>query len=222
MQPRRQAEVAAQQRPGLLVEGERLPLGQCRHGPHDMSLFPRPPGRGPIWRGLCHIVGATEPSDPPSVWNPDSVRRCYVRRGDRTDPLARGKCVAQESPREGPMAKVMVVDDAYSDLALMESILKGAGHQVVSLIDGDQLEDRLTAERPDVLLLDIVMPKRNGYEILRSLKRDERTKTTPVVLVSSKNQESDRTWGKRQGADEYLAKPFTSAELLSVVGRFAR
>ena len=120
------------------------------------------------------------------------------------------------------MAKVMVVDDAYSDLTLMESILTGAGYQVVSLIDSEQLEDRLTTERPDLLLLDIVMPKRNGYEILRALKRDERTKTMPIVLVSSKNQESDRRWGKRQGADEYLAKPFTSAELLGVVGRFAR
>jgi twitching motility two-component system response regulator PilH len=120
------------------------------------------------------------------------------------------------------MAKVMVGDDAYSDLALMESILTGAGYQVVSLSNGEQLEDRLSAERPDVLLLDIVMPRRNGYEILRALKRDARTRTMPVVLVSSKNQESDRAWGKRQGADEYLPKPFTSAELLSVVARFVR
>jgi twitching motility two-component system response regulator PilH len=117
---------------------------------------------------------------------------------------------------------VMVVDDAYSELKLMESILRGAGHQVVSLIDGDALEDKVTNERPDVLLLDIVMPKRNGYEILRALRRDARTKATPIVLVSSKNQESDRLWGKKQGADEYLAKPFTSDELLSVVSRFAR
>jgi CheY-like chemotaxis protein len=65
------------------------------------------------------------------------------------------------------MAKVMVVDDAYSELKLMESILKSAGHEVVSLMDGDALEDKLSVERPDVLLLDIVMPKRNGYEILR-------------------------------------------------------
>ena len=71
-----------------------------------------------------------------------------------------------------------------------------------------------------MLLLDIVMPKRNGYELLRSLKRNAHTRTTPVVLVSSKNQESDRAWGKRQGADEYLAKPFTSDQLLSMVGRF--
>jgi twitching motility two-component system response regulator PilH len=120
------------------------------------------------------------------------------------------------------MAKVMVVDDAYSELKLMESILKSAGHEVVSLIDGDALEDKLSTERPDVLLLDIVMPKRNGYEILRALRKDARTKTTPVVLVSSKNQESDRAWGKRQGADEYLGKPFTSDQLLTMVKRFAR
>jgi twitching motility two-component system response regulator PilH len=120
------------------------------------------------------------------------------------------------------MAKVMVVDDAYSELKLMESILRGGGHQVVSLIDGDALEDKVTAERPDVLLLDIVMPKRNGYELLRSLKRNEQTKDTPIVLVSSKTLESDRLWGKRQGADEYLCKPFTSDQLLAMVGRFAR
>jgi CheY-like chemotaxis protein len=66
------------------------------------------------------------------------------------------------------------------------------------------------------------MPVRNGYEILRALKKDERTRTTPVVVVSSKNQESDRVWGKRQGADEYVAKPFTAEQLLSAVRRFVR
>ncbi|HEV8584875.1 MAG TPA: response regulator [Methylomirabilota bacterium] len=120
------------------------------------------------------------------------------------------------------MAKVMVVDDAYSDLKLMESILRGAGHEVVSLTNGETLEAQMETEHPDVLLLDIVMPKRNGYEILRALRRDSRTSKTPVVLVSSKNQESDRAWGKKQGADEYLAKPFTSDQLLSMVSRFAR
>jgi twitching motility two-component system response regulator PilH len=118
------------------------------------------------------------------------------------------------------MAKVMVVDDAYSELKLIESILRSAGHQVVTLIDGEALEERVTTERPDVLLLDIVMPKRNGYELLRALKRNQQTKTMPVVLVSSKNQESDRAWGKRQGADDYLTKPFTSDQLLTTVGRF--
>ena len=132
---------------------------------------------------------------------------------------------AVESARRGEalvMGKVMVVDDAISELKLMESILRGAGHQVVSFIDGEELEDKCTKERPDLVLLDIVMPKRNGYEVLRALKKDERTRATPVVLVSSKNQESDRVWGKRQGADDYLPKPFTSDQLLNMVGRFVR
>ena len=116
--------------------------------------------------------------------------------------------------------KVMVVDDARADLALIESILTSVGHQVVTLPGGEAVEDRVTAERPDLLLLDIVMPKRNGYEILRALRRDERTRETRIVLVSSKNQESDRLWGKRQGADEYLPKPFTREELLTMVERF--
>jgi twitching motility two-component system response regulator PilH len=111
------------------------------------------------------------------------------------------------------MAKVMVVDDAYSELKMMEGILKSAGLDVC-FPDGDYLEERMIQERPDVLLPDIVMPNRKGYEVLRSLKRDERTKGTPVVLVSSKNQESDRVWGRRQGADEYLGKPFTAEQLV--------
>jgi twitching motility two-component system response regulator PilH len=120
------------------------------------------------------------------------------------------------------MAKVMVVDDAYSELKLMENILKSAGLEVVCFPDGDQLEKRMVQEQPDVLLLDIVMPDRNGYDILRSLKRDERTKRTPVILVSSKNQESDRVWGKRQGADDYLGKPFTAEQLITVVRQFVK
>jgi twitching motility two-component system response regulator PilH len=66
------------------------------------------------------------------------------------------------------------------------------------------------------------MPKRNGYEVLRGLRRDARTRQTRVVVVSSKNQESDRVWGLRQGADEYLPKPFTPEQLLAAVRRFAR
>jgi DNA-binding response OmpR family regulator len=120
------------------------------------------------------------------------------------------------------MAKIMVVDDAMSELKLMEGILKSAGLDVVCFPDGERLEERMVEERPDLLLLDIVMPNRNGYEILRSLKRDGRTKSTPVVLVSSKNQESDRVWGKRQGADEYLGKPFTAEQLVTIVRQFVR
>lgn len=120
------------------------------------------------------------------------------------------------------MGKVMVVDDAVSELKMIESILKSAGHEVVSYEHGELLEDRVVEQRPDVLLLDIVMPRRNGYDVLRGLRRDPRTKDTPVVFVSSKTQESDRLWGQRQGAADYLAKPFTADQLLSVVRQFAK
>ena len=120
------------------------------------------------------------------------------------------------------MAKVMVVDDAYSELQVIETILRSAGHDVLSYLDGEQLEEKIVKERPDVVLLDIVMPKRNGYDVLRGVRKDERTKHTRVVVVSSKNQESDRVWGMRQGADDYLPKPFTPDQLLTVVRRFVR
>lgn len=120
------------------------------------------------------------------------------------------------------MARVMVMDDAYSELQLMEAILRSAGHEVIPLTDGDRLEDRVAAERPDVVLLDIVMPGRNGFDALRRLRREERTRATRVVVVGSKNRQTDRARGLRQGADEYVAKPFTPEPLLAAVRRFAR
>jgi DNA-binding response OmpR family regulator len=118
------------------------------------------------------------------------------------------------------MSKVMVVDDALADLRMMETILRTAGHDVIGRTEGEGTEQAVLEERPDLLLLDIVMPKRNGYEILRRLKKDDRTRRMPVVLVSCRKDETDRLWGKRQGADEYLAKPFTRGDLLGVVGLF--
>jgi DNA-binding response OmpR family regulator len=120
------------------------------------------------------------------------------------------------------MPKVMVVDDAYSELQVMETILRSAGYDVLTYLDGEQLEEKIVKDRPDVVLLDIVMPKRNGFDVLRGVRRDERTKQARVIVVSSKNQDSDRVWGMRQGADEYLAKPFTPDQLLALVRRFLR
>ncbi len=129
-------------------------------------------------------------------------------------------CVREEAPI--PMGKVMVVDDAYSELQVIESILRAAGHDVVSYLDGEQLEDKIATERPDLVLLDIVLPKRNGFDVLRGVRRDTRTRETRVVVVSSRNQESDRAWGLKQGADEYVCKPFTADQLLSAIRKFVR
>jgi CheY-like chemotaxis protein len=115
--------------------------------------------------------------------------------------------------------KAMIVDDATSDMELMAGILRSAGYQALSCRDGDALEDRVAIEQPDVVLLDIVMPGRNGYELLRALKRDDRTKHIPVVIVTARNRDSDRVWSLRQGADHYLTKPFTADDLLMAIQR---
>lgn len=120
------------------------------------------------------------------------------------------------------MPKVMVVDDSFSELKVMESMLRHHGFEVLTYSDGDGLEDKVASEKPDVLLLDVVMPKRNGYEILRGVKKDARTRDTPVVLVTQKNQPSDERWGRRQGADDYVSKPFTEGDLVNAVRQFIR
>jgi twitching motility two-component system response regulator PilH len=119
------------------------------------------------------------------------------------------------------MARIVVVDDAQEALDFMTRVLRGAGHQVVSYHDGCEIEARIEQEKPDLLLLDVVLPERNGFQILRTLKRSATTRDLPVILVSSKREPTDIEWGKLQGAAEYLAKPFTAAELLQSVGRYA-
>ncbi len=117
------------------------------------------------------------------------------------------------------MACVFVVDDAEADLQLIRSMLESGRHDVIACREPREVEQKIQEDQPDVVLLDIVMPERSGYDVLRKLKRNPATKKIPVVLVSSKSEESDIFWGKSQGADEYLPKPFKKNELLAVVDR---
>lgn len=122
-------------------------------------------------------------------------------------------------PKRGSnMSKIMLVDDAPADLKMMESILKQANHQVITCLNGEGAEEMITSEKPDLLMLDIVMPQRNGYEILRKVRRDPASRDLPVIVVSSKGQESDILWGKRQGASDYIVKPYTPERVLEAVG----
>lgn len=119
------------------------------------------------------------------------------------------------------MAKVLVVDDAREVIDFIAGALRTAGHEVSGCLDGDDLETRIERERPDLLLLDIVLPGRDGFQILRSLRRSEATRELPVVLVTSKSEPTDVEWGMLQGATDYLTKPFTPENLLSLVARHA-
>ena len=97
--------------------------------------------------------------------------------------------------------------------------LKSANHTVVSYPNTDKLEDKLAIDKPDLIVLDVVMPGRNGFQTCRDLKSDDRFKSIPVVLCTSKGQESDKFWGQQQGANGYVVKPFKAEDLVAAVKR---
>jgi twitching motility two-component system response regulator PilH len=121
---------------------------------------------------------------------------------------------------EEAMASIIHIDDSSADTSMMKSILASAGHQVTSYNDPTAIEEKVAAAKPALVLLDIVMPQRNGYEVLRAIKRNLDTKDIPVVLVSSKSEETDVRWGLRQGASDYITKPYNAQMVLSKVKPF--
>jgi CheY-like chemotaxis protein len=115
------------------------------------------------------------------------------------------------------MAKILAIDDSLAELKMITAILNSSFHNVLISVNGENAEEIAVREQPDLVLLDIVMPQRSGYEILRKLRRDEQTKSIPVCMVSSKNEASDVEWAKRQGANQYLGKPYTPEALIATV-----
>ena len=110
--------------------------------------------------------------------------------------------------------KILIVDDNEADLNLMVQAVNGRGYQIITASDGEEALEKALAELPHLILLDILLPKKNGFQICRQLKTTPATAHIRIVLVSGKNQESDRFWGLKQGADEYITKPFKGDELL--------
>ena len=117
------------------------------------------------------------------------------------------------------MGKILLIDDSPTDRALTKKILDSKKHSVVELGDSQHIIEVIVQEKPDLILLDIIMPGINGYEVCRELKDIEETRNTPVIFISCKTQKSDIYWGKLQGADDYLTKPFQPAELLRIVDK---
>jgi twitching motility two-component system response regulator PilH len=117
--------------------------------------------------------------------------------------------------------KVLIVDDSQAEIKLMQSLLEKEGYWPVGLNDPKRVEETIAHERPCVILLDVVMPERNGFQICRDLKGNTEFNSIPVIMVTSKNSASDKFWGQQQGADAYVMKPFTREELLRAVRRFA-
>jgi len=115
------------------------------------------------------------------------------------------------------LADILLVEDSPTDAHAYSAILRSHGHEVRTAVNGEEGIDMARAHHPDVVLMDIVMPGLNGFEATRELHRDAETRDIPVIILSTKDQETDRIWGLRQGAIDYLVKPVRKAALLRSV-----
>ncbi len=113
--------------------------------------------------------------------------------------------------------KVLVVDDSPTDLHVISEMLANNGFSVVAAESGEEALETAKAEMPDLVLMDIVMPGMNGFEATRALSKDPATSTIPVIIVSTKGQETDRVWGIRQGAKDYIVKPVSENMLIEKI-----
>ncbi|MBD1910831.1 MULTISPECIES: response regulator [unclassified Leptolyngbya] len=120
------------------------------------------------------------------------------------------------------MSKVLVVEDSVTQREMITDLLKGSGLEVTVASDGVEALEQIEDLRPDLVVLDIVMPRMNGYEVCRQIKSNPKTQNIPVVMCSSKGEEFDRYWGMKQGADAYIAKPFQPTELVGTVKQLLR
>ena len=120
-----------------------------------------------------------------------------------------------------PVKKILVVDDSPTERAFMVDLLTKNGFQVVTAESGEEALTKVRLEKPALVVMDVVMPGTSGYQATRALARDPATQGIPVILCTSKNAESDRVWGLRQGAKEYVVKPVDADELLAKIASLA-
>lgn len=116
---------------------------------------------------------------------------------------------------------ILIVEDSISELELMTHYLLESGYQIIKSTNAKTALDLVSSSHPDLIITDVVMPGMSGYELCRALKKNPLTKKVPVLICSSKNQEIDRLWGMKQGADAYLTKPYTRDQLLQAIEAMA-
>ena len=116
------------------------------------------------------------------------------------------------------MAKILIVDDSLAQLNRLKSMVEDEGHEALTAEDWEHGLDAAKSQHPDLILLDIIMPGMNGFQVKRKLHNTAETREIPIIFVSIKSQESDIAWGLRQGAKAYITKPVNKKELLSAIG----
>ena len=116
--------------------------------------------------------------------------------------------------------KILLVDDSKTELHYMSELLGKSGFSVRTAENGEEAMKRLGEDKPDLILMDVVMPGQNGFQLTRAITRDPRFVNVPVIMCTSKNQETDKVWGMRQGARDYIVKPVDPTELMSKIQAF--
>ena len=116
--------------------------------------------------------------------------------------------------------KILLVDDSKTELHVLSELLTKKGYKVRTAENGEEALKRLQEEKPDLILMDVVMPGQNGFQLTRAITRDPEFANVPVIICTSKNQETDRVWGMRQGARDYVVKPVNPDELLAKIKAF--
>jgi DNA-binding response OmpR family regulator len=118
-----------------------------------------------------------------------------------------------------PGQKILVVDDSWTELTMIVTPLRNSGFDVVTAVDGDEAFEKVFKERPQCIVLDVVLPKQNGFQLSRRFKSLEASRKIPIILLTSTSTPLDKAWGLRQGADLYITKPFNGDELVASVRR---
>lgn len=115
------------------------------------------------------------------------------------------------------MARVLIVDDSPTEIHVLKTMLEKNGFEIMSASSGEEGVELVKRDHPDVVLMDVVMPGMNGFQATRQISKDPDTSAIPVIIVTTKDQETDRVWGLRQGAKDYITKPAVEAELVSKI-----
>ena len=113
--------------------------------------------------------------------------------------------------------KIMVVEDSPTYLRKIANFLESLGYKIITAVDGEEALGKAMQENPGLIVLDVILPKKNGFQVCRQLKTSPATQDIKILMMTSKSQDSDRFWGLKQGADEYMTKPFDENELETTV-----
>jgi twitching motility two-component system response regulator PilH len=118
------------------------------------------------------------------------------------------------------MAKVLIVDDIQVEVDRLSDVVKSLGHTISVAMDGEEALEKIVSEKPDLVLLDVVMPKKNGFQVCREMRGMPEVGGTKVIMITSKASESDKFYGLKQGANEYLGKPYEDGQLVKLIKKF--